>query len=227
VIDLTPPARGKADTAAKRLGERAVLRDVDAIFEALDPNEWTGFYDDEGKLRLVPTTQNGQRHGRRGATVVDYIHFLERSQMFAFHQKMRTRSNGGVQRIQRDNLIGRKKTDSNHTAFVTKDDLAWYNKEAIKTVGKLAAGWLKGATELGYRPPEWISRHGEQHGEFAVSINGEEMIIIIGNDVPFAGRVKGLARSVQQAMDWTARGMENRVASAQQRAAAAAGLAPA
>jgi hypothetical protein len=219
-IALTPPSQGKADTAAKKRGEAAVKSDLRKIFDPLDPAEWAAFLDDVGGLRIVPT----HRANRRGAAVTDYTLFLGRQQMEMFHNSMRRPSNGRVRSIDRNNLIGRKKSDVSAIGFVKKTDYAWFERRVIGRVGILAGGFNRAAAGLGYNPPAWIRRHGNSRGQFEVLFSGGVLRIVIGNDVKFAGGVRGLQRKLQTALDQQAIAMERKVEYFLAKQAAKAGL---
>jgi hypothetical protein len=196
-IGFTPPSTGKANSAAKKTGEGAVHADLARIFTALDPAEWSGFFNDEGRLQIVPT----YRENKRGASVTDLSIFLKRNDMEAFHEKLRSKTTGRARRVVRDNLIGRKKSDVSEMGLVTKQNFAWFERKTKKRVGLLAGGWNAAADKLGYRPPAWIRRHGTGRGQITVKLTGEHLRITITNAVPFGSHVKGLERQVQTALD--------------------------
>ncbi|MDR3406384.1 MAG: hypothetical protein P4L99_28120 [Chthoniobacter sp.] len=206
-IGLTPPATGKADSKAKVRGEQAVSSDLRQIFDPLDPYEWKAFYDDAGGLQIVPTF----RPNRRGAAVTDLTLFLKRGEMEPFHDRMRSKSTGHVRRVNRENLIGRKKSDISEIAFVTKQDFAWFERQTKKRVGMLSSGWNASAEKLGYRPPAWIRRHGTSRGQVSIVIGRERFQVSVANDVKFVNHVKGMERQIQTALDWQARNMDRRI----------------
>jgi len=207
-IALTPPNHGKANSAARKLGEDSVHDDLRQIFDPLDPAEWRGFFDQEGGLKIVPT----HRANRRGAEVTALTFFLKRNEMEAFHERLRSKATGRVRHVNRDNLIGRKKSDISEIGFVTKQDFAWFERQTKKKVGKLASGWNAAAQKLGYNPPAWIRRHGTSRGTVQITIGNDRFQVSIANSVKFVGQVRGLERQIQTALNWQARSMERRVA---------------
>lgn len=206
-IAFTPPATGKADNQAKNRGEKAVSADLHRIFDPLDPYEWKAFYDDAGGLKIVPT----HRANRRGASVTDLTLFLRRNEMASFHDRLRSKSTGRVRRVNRENLIGRKKTDISEIAFVTKQDFAWFERRMKMNVGLLAGGWNAAAQKLGYKPPAWLRRQGSSRGQVQLTLGNERFQVSVVNDVKFASHVKGLERQIQTALDLQAEAMERRV----------------
>jgi hypothetical protein len=219
-IALTPPSRGKADSAARKLGEDALHDDLKQIFDPIDPAEWKAFFDAEGGLKIVPTS----RANGRGAAVTDLTLFLKRNDMEAFHESLRSKSTGRVRHVNRDNLIGRKRSDISQIAFVTKSDFAWFERENRKKVGKLASGWNAAAQKLGYNPPAWIRRHGTSRGQFDLVITPDRFSVTATNDVRFSNQVKGLERQIQTALNQQAEAMEKRLAFFLEKQAARAGI---
>lgn len=205
-IAITPPSTGNATSSAKKRGEEAVRRDLRFIFDPLDTHEWKAFLDDAGGLRVVPT----HRANRRGAEVTDYSLFLKRDGMEFFHKSMRNPNTGRVRRVDRQNLIGRKKSDISAIGFVTKRDFAWFERIQVKKVGKLADGFSPAAVKLGYNPPTWIRRHGG-HGQVSIVMGKNRFAVSIINGLPFASHVKGLERRLQQALNEQATAMQRKV----------------
>ncbi|HEV7405156.1 MAG TPA: hypothetical protein VGO11_19590 [Chthoniobacteraceae bacterium] len=222
IIGRTRPAQGSADSSARKHGERAIARDLDIIFEPLDPDEWRGFFADNGGLKIVPVAH---AINRRGATVTDFLHFLKRSEMKGFHQKLRSRADGRVTQVRRETVIGRKKSDLANVGFVTKRDFKSYQKEAIGKVGILAAGWNRAAEMLGYRPPAWISRHGTSRGQSYLLVTATGVRLGIINAVPYVSAVKHIQSDVQLALNDQAGALERRLQEfALKKAAREAGL---
>jgi hypothetical protein len=96
---------------------------------------------------------------------------------------------------------------------VARSSLTAYLREAKKRVGKLAAGWIPAATELGkIRVPAWISRHGVTGKGFTLKIQADSVVATISNITPFADNVKGMRRRLQFAVNAQANAMERSVA---------------
>jgi hypothetical protein len=185
IIAFTPPAQGKADSGARKLGEKAVAASLARIMKPGTP-EFVEFFE-----RL-----NGNGARKLGLL---YTRVLEKGGIASFHRSRRDRD-------------GRTPRDGGDVALVERRDYEWFKKSAQARVGTLASGWNKAAARLGYNPPAWIARHGTGSGSCEVQLAGEKMRIVISNEVSFAGNVRDIERSVRKALEIQTRGMERRVA---------------
>lgn len=184
IIAFTPPAQGKANSEARKLGEKAVAASLARILKTGSP-DFIEFFE-----RLDA--------GRRGALGYDYSRVLQKGDLASFHQRLRDQD-GRTER-------------GGEAALVDKRAYQWFRKQTQARVGKLASGWNKAAERLGYSPPAWIRRHGTGRGDCDIQLSGEQMRIVISNEVKFAGNVKDIERSVKKGLANQTRSMERRVA---------------
>jgi hypothetical protein len=86
-----------------------------------------------------------------------------------------------------------------------------YLKAMLARVGLLASGWNAAAVKYGFKPPEWIARHGTRRGN-AVEIDKKlGLVIRIKNAVRFASEVAGMQRRTQWALNNRARQMDKQL----------------
>jgi len=228
VIEITPPATGKANAAARKRGEAAISADLARIFSPATPEFVNRFIAFNGGRVL----QEDFRH--RGAAALGFVYTraLERSEMEEWHKARRT-SSGRVRSIDRDTAVGaaekkagavnRRRAASITTGLrtgdlraldiglVTKADYKWFENRQKGRVGLLAGGWNRAALTLGAKVPDWIRRQGTARGTVTIELGESRMRIFIANDVEYADHVKDFERRVQQATDLQARAMERRV----------------
>jgi hypothetical protein len=200
IIAFTPPARGKADSGARKLGEKAVTASLARILKPGTP-DFIAFFE---RVNGGPTARN------RTLGLI-YSRVLEKGDLDSFHQG------------HRDNE-GRTPKGAGNIALVERRAYQWFKKQVQARVGKLASGWNKAAARLGYSPPAWIRRHGNGRGDCELQLTGDDMRILISNEVKFAGSVKDIERSVKKAIAIQTRSMERRVAFATEKAAKRAGF---
>jgi len=220
VIGLTPPARGKADSNARKRGEAMVSADLAKIFKPVSARQLERFESASGG-------QMAEKFGHRGAAALGeiYTKVLKKGDLVAYHQARRRRD-GRVMAVNRDATTGLRARDLRglDVGLVEKKTYEWFKKRVQARVGLLGGGWNNAAAKLGYNPPAWIRRHGTGRGDCIVSLGGDRLKIRVSNDVPFAASVRGMTRRVNQALNLQARGMERRVAHAVAKGAKRAGL---
>jgi len=84
-------------------------------------------------------------------------------------------------------------------------------KRMLARVGLLASGWNAAAAKYGFKPPQWIARHGTRRGS-AVEIDRKlGLVIRIQNAVRFASEVTGMQRRAQWALNNRARQMDKQL----------------
>lgn len=98
--------------------------------------------------------------------------------------------------------------------FVPRDAMTAYIKRKQDDVGKLAAGWNEAANRFGFRPPEWIAKHGTSNSGVIINAGRETLKIKITNKVQFASSVDKLQSRVQVSLTAQARKMKRWVDSA-------------
>lgn len=221
VVDLTPPGNGKADAAARKRGEAAVSVDLRRIFKPKDRG-WLEYIE-----QVVGGTKfAGQTLRKKDGTpyLIDYDVILwGRDSMVGWHEARR-RQDGRVRTAERDQLNGRKKSDTADIAYVPKENFAWFERRVKARVGVLASGWNDAAEALGAKLPQWVKRHGTGRGDVHIILGEDRMSVIMTNDVKFAGAVKGYQPRIQKALDEQAAAMERRVAFFLQKQAKRAGF---
>lgn len=234
VVDITPPATGKADASARKHGEAAVRADLRRIFTPKD----RGFLQyieklghDSGQLKF--NAEHGGSVGewhlhRKDGTpyVIAYDVILwSRDGLVGFHEKRRT-ANGRVSTASRHVTTGTRTKDARNLdrAFVPKDNFAWFERRVLARVGLLAGGWNKAAQELGTRLPAWVRRHGTGRGDIELQLTGTRLRILVTNDVSYAAAVRDYQPRVQRALNDQAKAMNRQSAFLAKKAARRAGF---
>lgn len=153
LIAMTPPGTPKDNidgitSAAKKRGEAKIRAEISALFPTSGMKEARargmiedGFYWQTGKGKKKLT--------QYAANISD----LRR-----IHKNSRSQYTGRVK-------VGQS---GQYMALTRKALRTQFIKEQIKTVGKLNAGWIKAARELGTakgKTPAWITRHGAGPGD--------------------------------------------------------------
>lgn len=228
IIDITPPATGKADIAARKRGEAAATADLSRIFSSATPD----FYDRFLQFNGGPELKEDFAH--RGAAALGFIYTraLTRGEMVRWHNDRRGNrgrvkaigrnvrlsaseiSDGGANRQRAAQVTtGLRRSDLRalDVGLVKKNDYAWFKKRVRERVGLLAGGWNRAAARLGARVPAWVRRHGEGRGDIIVTIKSSSFSITMSNDVRYSENVKGFRSRVQRALNDQAGAMERRL----------------
>ncbi len=208
VIALTPPSRGKANPEARKRGEAAVAADLSRIMKPGSASY----------IDLFRQTNGGNEarelFGHKGANALGFIYtrVLERGDLVQWHHARR-RADGRVMQVNRDVTTGLRKRDLHglDLGLVEKGTYEWFKKRVQARVGLLASGWNAAAEKLGYKPPQWIRRHGTDRGGVEITLGSGVFMVRISNDVPFASAVRDFPRRVQNALNQQAAAMEKRV----------------
>lgn len=192
VIAITPPGGGRGEAftdsggiglAAKKRGEASIAADISKLFptSTLKHDRLVGMVRDGYEFKT------GRGHKDTVREVAETAEDLRRIHQFARNpQTGRTRKMKGTA-----------------MAITRKAVLKQYIRQEMAKVGKLNAGWIAAADELGTAGrsvPAWIRRHGRQGGGADVSDRG--------------GRVGVRIFNSQQ---WFPQGMESRVTLAVER----------
>lgn len=218
VIALAPPSQGKANAGARKKGEQAIANDVARIFSPAT-SQFIGRFRD-----FYNGSVASEQFAHKGAAALGFIYTraLERGEMAGWHGARRHKD-GRVGRIGKGEGLNR--TAAAHVTtglrkgdlklldigLVEQRDYEWFKKSLQKHVGFLAGGWNRAARNLGYNPPAWIRRHGEGAGSVSIEMGRDRFVVIVSNDVKYAGNVKDLTRNVQRALDETAAAMDRKV----------------
>lgn len=204
---ITPPAKGKLGSDAKKIGERAIIGDLNSILVGVPP----GIFKKLEALRARGGT--GEVRNKSGAVIVKDTDITVPS-IKGWHYAHRRR-NGRVR--------GGKNKSAGVRAIVLAAQKKSYTATVLRKVGLLMAGWSASAEKLGAKLPAWVTRHGSGGGRCAVtSRNG--IHIRMENMVGFIGRVGGLKRRVQWALDAQAGALERAAEAIMRKAARRAGF---
>ncbi len=210
---LTPPFPGQtsagADASAKKMGENAVARDINAVIKGRE-YAYLAFVVD-----LTGSHESVQRTLRTKAGVpyvidVDYIDTTG-MQIGAFHKSKRD-SRGRVlfaTSKSQDNQIGRWR--ARNRLWAPAPEVKRYIKRKQQNVGWARAGWLRGYIGLGgKRFPDWVGRHGMGHGSL-VNATGPENprpFVEVNNLTDWGKKNNTADRVVQKAIGSRARAMK-------------------
>lgn len=206
VVAITPPAKGKADSSAKKRGEATIDVDTGLTMDAMSSKELSALQEFHGGAGYVA---NALRN-KAGKVYLEDRNFIlwDAQAALAFHMKKRSASSGrpgaaakgrtGGTRIRsrdagaHNQHIGRSKSDD--IAQVPPTVLAQVRKMLKQRVGWLAAGLNPAAQKLGVPMPAWIKRHGTKHGKIEVTASRAGLRIRIIQNVPFADAIRGYSR---------------------------------
>ena len=93
---------------------------------------------------------------------------------------------------------------------VKPKDFNDYQRETIRKVGKLAAGWNRSAGRFGYRPPAWIWRH-KSPGSVRVTVTDKYMRFTMINKVRYASEQPDIERRIQYAINMQRNALISRI----------------
>ncbi len=203
---ITPPAIGKLNSTAKKIGERSIIGDINSILVGVPPGIFK-------KLEAIRARGTGVIRTKSGTLVVKAADITVPS-IKGWHYAHRRRN-------------GRVRGGKNRTAAVRAIVLAAQKKSytagVLRKVGLLMAGWNASAEKLGTKLPAWVTRHGSGGGRCAVNTrNG--IHIRMENMRGFIGRVGGLKRRVQWALDAQANALDRAARAIMVKAARRAGF---
>lgn len=71
-----------------------------------------------------------------------------------------------------------------------------------KSVGILAAGWVKACAKYKVSMPAWMKRHGAANGAAFETNTLTRFRVTVANEVPFVGDVKDFNRRVEKAVEY-------------------------
>lgn len=202
VIHRSPPSKGRGEAwgASKKRGERAVTADLNKIFVPVRVVQLRKAAAGGGEF--VPLFQTGGRQA-----VVERQLFRPNAPAAEMRRHHKAHFKDGKVRspanTSRGDLIVLHKMAVGLTAF------ARYRKEAIKSVGKFAAGWNRAANQLGYRPPAWIARHGSP-GSIEVELSLKRIRIRARNKVAYGSRLN-IQHRIQRAVNEQAAKLDRQI----------------
>jgi hypothetical protein len=180
VVADTPPANKRVKgKEAQRAGERAIDRDLKAVFTPVVL-----------KRKRAVTHLFGNKHPKTGSKPPWFVRTKEvNPDVEKIYEERRAR---GLAR-------GRKMTRGRRQAWYVS--LAKYNKlrtKLRKRVGALAGGWNATAVKVGAKLPAWVRRHGTERGKVQVKLRRTSYVITMRNQVRY-GRKLGLQGRVDRA----------------------------
>lgn len=156
VIDITPPASGKANKQAQRAGEGGI--NADLYLMGFVPKQIKGYKEYKDTFwghKLKEPLRIKTKPNPRFADP-DAFHATRLRRKFEANRKRASR--GGTQAF-----------------YVSESKFKAMRRRLYREVGKLAAGWVPAADRLGVSVPSWIRRHGSGNGG-SISITYENGI---------------------------------------------------
>lgn len=230
VIAITPPMQGTIGSDAKDHAAALINYDLRKIFSPGSPE----FLDRFERFYGGPVAN--ELWGHQGAAGLGFVYtrILRRDEMEKWHQD-RKNSQGRVSSVEGKIWKSGSGRDLSNTStnreraqrlttgvrsrdlhlldigLVKNSDFSWFKNKVAKRIGKLASGWNRSAELLGYRPPAWVRRHGNDRGRCQITIRDGSITITLINASRYADEVKGLARRVQEALDHQAAAIERRL----------------
>ncbi len=208
VASITPPAKGKLGTEAKKIGQQAIIGDLNSILLGVPP----GVFEKLEALRAAGGSC--ELRNKSGAVIVKGTDITVPS-IKGWHYAHRRR-NGRVR--------GGKNRSAGVRAIVLAAQKKSYTATVLRKMGLLMAGWNASAEKLGAKLPAWVTRHGSGGGRCAVTTRNGNVHIRMENIVGFIGRVGGLKRRVQWALDAQAGALERAADAIMRKAARRAGF---
>jgi len=184
IVRITPPFHGGNSAAeARKAGINAISRDMNRIFRPVEL---------KGKRRV--THLFGQTHPSAPWIVPEKERTPDVAGTYVATRKLDSRARRA--RYQKPLYVDAKKFHA----------LQSYLE---KRVGYLGGGFSDPAAGLGVPLPSWMRRHTDAPGKLIMKLEGDELYIIIRNDVRYATRIHDFARRVEWALQ-TQRGKMER-----------------
>lgn len=184
LVQVTPPLGPAKGTEAKRIGERAVSRDISKVY-ANPGRVWAAI--------KALGQQNAAQGYWQAIQKKDFLaaqKIVERIRGLPYYMRdMRPFDDGAAHQVRRkkDGRVAGKYPD-----FVVTDRMALktYGVKKRKLVGLLAAGWVSDAGKLGQvrGVPAWVKRHSAPFGLVRQIRRAGAYQIEIVNNTPYAGR---------------------------------------
>lgn len=207
IVDITPPASGRADNRARKRGEGAIASDLRKLFVVVSGRQLGEFVEHFGGRSVR------ESFGHEGAAALGLIErrvMHSASEMAQWHAARRT-SNGRVLTIAGGGAGNYYNAHATTTGLRVMDlrgiDVAYVERHIFETylrrvqalVGFLAAGWNLPARTLGVILPAWIRRHSTAPGVCREIVLGPRLRLQISNQVSYVGNVSDYSRRVQAA----------------------------
>lgn len=188
-IEITPPfnQQDRKSTAAKKRGERKILRDLERVFAPVD---------------LKGSRQITHVFGHRLETPIEVPTQEKPVDIPQTHKKYRS--------FGKRNLGARTRRAKE---YVSERKLMAYYRQKKRDVGYLGGGWAMGARRLNVRGyPAWMRRHaGKARGSIEVDLKPPERRIRIRNRVDYGTAIAGLGKRIAYAVEYQRKAMERQI----------------
>lgn len=186
IVKITPPFYGGASVSdAKRAGINAISRDLYRIFR---PTALKG-------TRQV-THFFGKPHPQAPWTVPAPERHPNVTALYTHHKRLDKKS---------------RRARYKQPFYVDELKFQTLMDRLEKRVGFLGGGFAEGAAGLQVALPAFMRRHTAAPGSFVMKLTGDELYIIIRNDVRYASQVDDFARRVEWALQTQRGKMERQV----------------
>lgn len=200
VLKLTPPFGTAPSTeslnAQKKVGERAVERDIRRVFSTLDLT----------KIRSPKIKHDLERLVRKGD--LEGVRRVLRAMGIPARDVLRE-ADPKLHEGQRDR---RGRIQSRKNIWVVKDgSVKRYVREKQKHVGKAKSGWLMAARALGVSVTNWISRHSGAGVFVDRTRDRKKPMVRVGNAVDFIQGSGAELQIVKRALQNRVRNMKAKI----------------
>lgn len=183
--------KGASNTIeAKRRGERAAK---EALMKSVTPA--TMIFKDDFKSKSLKTIVRRKQYEKFNAIKKNFPKLKSwEAKPFTPDLHLKNRPRGRYDYLKRNKVL---------TFDLQK--FKQYERQLIKKVGYLKAGWAVAAEALGKKVPEWIRRHlPYAKGKIRMQLDGPDKFILFENFTPTIARFSG---RYNYAMDWIAKRM--------------------
>lgn len=186
VVRVTPPFHGgNSASEAKRAGENAISRDLTRQFRAVDL---------VGSRKV--THLFGKPHPSAPWIVPEKEKHPDVTAYYVATKKLDSR--GRRARYQKP-------------IYVDAQKYRTLQQRLEKRVGFLGGGFREGAAGLGVALPAFMRRHSSAPGKLIMKLEGDELYIIIRNDVSYGSKLYDFVRRVEWAVQAQRGKMERQI----------------
>jgi hypothetical protein len=198
---ITPP--NKNFKWNRKGGETAVTNDINKILVGLTPALYSDF------MEIFGGKVNTRELRRKDGSVYVSDNDIAVSNIKQFHRSQRGRNGRVTTAGQKgDKNIGRSKSFTR--GIVTNSRKAAYIKQAVKMVGKMAAGWKAAAMKLNGKLPAWIMRHNTA-GAISYKQTGSKGLLELSNSGVYAQKKGSIERRLNAVLNKRAGAITRRV----------------
>jgi len=186
IAKITPPfASGKSTSEAKKAGENAISRDLTRVFRSVEL---------KGSRKV--THLFGKPHPAAPWTVPTKETVVDVTGQYTATKKLDSR--------------GRKARYAK-PLFVDSKKYRALESRLQKRVGFLGGGFAVAAAGLGVALPAFMKRHSAAPGQLVMRLEGDNLYIIIRNNVTYGPRVYDFVRRVEWAIEAQRGKMERQI----------------